>query len=80
MKVTVEELREHLDDVLEKVEQGNRVMVYSGEKVVATIDPADGLIYAHRPDPAQRFGDYVPVPIEVDFDPLDVLLEDRRKR
>jgi antitoxin (DNA-binding transcriptional repressor) of toxin-antitoxin stability system len=80
MKVTVEELREHLEEVLEKVEQGDRVTVYSGEKAVATIDAPDELSYSHRPAPGQRFGDYRPEPVEVDFDPLEFLMEDRRKR
>ncbi|MBV9497571.1 MAG: hypothetical protein JOZ54_25265 [Acidobacteria bacterium] len=77
MKVTVEELRERLDDVLAQVEQGNAVDVYSGEKKVATIDPPEA-----PAKPIPRLGDYRPIPLPepIDFDPLDLLMEDRRKR
>jgi antitoxin (DNA-binding transcriptional repressor) of toxin-antitoxin stability system len=80
MKVTVEEAADRIADLLQQVQHGVEVTIYDGEKPVATIRPADEALYSYRPATGQRFGDYHPEPVDVDFDPLEFLMEERRKR
>ncbi|HKO59111.1 MAG TPA: hypothetical protein VJ276_24810 [Thermoanaerobaculia bacterium] len=76
MKVTVEELTDHLSDVLDKVRDGDTVTILEADKPLATLAPV-----AQASAPSRRLGDFRPIPLPepIDFDPLEFLMKDRLK-
>ncbi|HKO59113.1 MAG TPA: hypothetical protein VJ276_24820 [Thermoanaerobaculia bacterium] len=81
MKVTVEKATDHIGDLLEKVKHGLEVSIYEGDKAVATIRPAEGLIFSNLADPARPLRDIdlgLP-PKRRDFDAIELLIADRQK-
>jgi antitoxin (DNA-binding transcriptional repressor) of toxin-antitoxin stability system len=81
MKVTVEEATDQIADLLEKVKSGLEVTIYDGDKAVATIRPAEGLVLSNLADPSRplRDIDLGPAPKRRDFDALEFLMADRNK-
>ena len=81
-RVTVEELREHLDDYVADLERGESLKLVLPDGKIAAINPGpSGLVFAHRPPPGVRLGDYKPRGLgrKADFDALEFYNADRDK-
>lgn len=77
--VTVEELREKLDEVLTDVESGSTVTVVRDGKEIGTLSPA-GLRIVQRgvPYPFRDF-DWGPRPKNLKTDPAELIIEERER-
>ena len=85
-KVAVADLQEHFAEHLEEVKQGVTIQVVEGEKTVAEIrQPGDEeWVWQNgmrvRPAKGNMRDVKLPPPMNLDFDPVDYLLEDRYGR
>ncbi|HYI10819.1 MAG TPA: hypothetical protein VEK57_17295 [Thermoanaerobaculia bacterium] len=81
-EVTVEELRERLDDYVADVGRGEtlRLLLSDGRAATITLEES-GLVFAHVPPAGIRLGDYRPSGLgrPLDFDSLEFLTADREK-
>ena len=84
--VGIAELKAKLSEHLRYVRSGESITVLDRQTPVARIVPYDavapGPLQVRRPDPnAPRLSEIpLPPPVDLDFDAVDLLLEDRGKR
>ncbi len=80
-KIRVAELKAHLSANLRAVQRGQRITVMSRDTPVAEIIPIERPREKLVITPAKIPGGKIPVGrVKVDFDPVQLLLEDRAKR
>lgn len=89
IKVKIGELRNHLSKYLKKVRQGGEITVTDRDTPIARIMPPRRHIGKHMEEafepqpPARPFSEFLEfqgMTSECPVDPVEVLLEDRRKR
>lgn len=81
-EVTVDELRERLDDYVAEVGRGETLTLLLSDGRTASIALEEPpLVFEHVPPAGVRLGDYRPVGLgrTLDFDPLEFLNADREK-
>lgn len=82
-KVGIAELKARLSEHLRSVRRGGEITVYDRNEPIARLVPysAAGALVVREPVRAYRtFRDIeLPPPVRLDTDPVDLLLEDRRK-
>ena len=79
-ELTVEELRQNLDEVLAEVESGSRVTVVRDGKVIATFSPVGRptIVQRGKPYPLRDF-DWGPRPKNLKTDPAELIIEERER-
>lgn len=80
-RMTVDELTQNLAEVLEGVRRGDHVTIWKDGHPIAALDPTVEIVAEEPSAPMQRLGDYQPPPLPepIDFDPLEYLMDDRKK-
>lgn len=81
-RVTVEELRERLDDHVAQLEQGETLTLFKDGQEIADIQPrSHRALNIERHDPALRLQDFTPGPRpkRLDFDAVDWLIDERER-
>jgi antitoxin (DNA-binding transcriptional repressor) of toxin-antitoxin stability system len=74
-RVTVEELREHLDDHLAEVKRGETLTIVDDQQTIATMAPAVAAAHEGVPYPFRSL-DFGP-PLELAIDPAQLVIEER---
>ena len=75
-RVTVEELRETIESVIDDIEQGNAIDVVRDGRTIATIKPAVQIVQRGTPYPFRNL-EISPLEKPLPFDPVDWLIQER---
>jgi|GEM_PF-2408671 len=75
-RVTVEELRETIESVIDDIEQGNAIDVVRDGRTIATIKPTVQIVQRGTTYPFRNFNPG-PLPKNRDFDVVQMLIDER---
>jgi antitoxin (DNA-binding transcriptional repressor) of toxin-antitoxin stability system len=77
-ELTVEELRERPDALIEAIDEGQTVKITREGKEIATTNPVLRPGYRGTPYPFRGF-DFGPRPAELDIDPAQIIIDERER-